>query len=68
MEVTKDLFNLNLLAKLMVLLCQTLFNLAIAAVSEAILMRIFTEQVPSLHRIAPRHLKLVTSSDFWPFA
>ena len=25
------------------------------------------EQAPSLHRVAPRHLKLVTSSNFWPF-
>ena len=30
-------------------------------------MRTSAEQVPSLHRIAPRYLKLVTSSNFWPF-
>ena len=48
----------------MVLQRQILFNVAIA---EAILMRTSAEQVLSLHRIAPIHLKLVTSSDFWPF-
>ena len=40
MEVTRDLYNLNLLAKLMVLLHQVLFNLAFA---EAILMQISAE-------------------------
>ena len=30
-------------------------------------MQIPAEQVPSLHRVAPRYLKLVTCSDFWPF-
>ena len=30
-------------------------------------MRAAAEQVPSLHRIASRYLKLVTSSYFWPF-
>ena len=25
------------------------------------------EQVPSFHRVASRYLKLVTSSNFWPF-
>ena len=30
-------------------------------------MQISTEQVPFLHRVAPRYLKLVTSSNFWPF-
>ena len=42
-------------------------SLAIAAIAEAILMRISAEQVPSLHRIAPRYLKLVTPSNFWLF-
>ena len=41
-----------------------LFSLVIA---EAILMRTSAEQVPSLHRVSPRYLKLVTSSNFWPF-
>ena len=67
MEVTRDLHNLNLLAKLMVLLHQILFNLATAGITEAILMQISAEQVPSLHRVALRYLKLVTSSDVWPF-
>ena len=61
------MYNLNLLAKLMVLLYQILFNLAVAAVAEAILMQTSAEQVPSLHRVALRYLKLVTSSNFWPF-
>ena len=30
-------------------------------------MRTSAEQVLSLHRVAPRYLKLVTSPDFWPF-
>ena len=64
MEVTRDSYNLNLLERLMVLLRQILFNLAIAAIAEAILMQISAEQVPSLHRVAPRCLKLVTSSNF----
>ena len=41
MEVTRDLYNLNLLVKLMVLHRQILFSLAIAAIAaQAILMRI----------------------------
>ena len=65
MEVTTDLQSLNLLMKLMVLHCQILFSLAIAAIAEAILMRTSAEQVLSLHRVAPRYLKLVTSSCSW---
>ena len=56
--------HLNLLAKLMVLLHQSLFHLAIAADAEAILVWISVEQVPSLHRIVPRYFKQVTSSNF----
>ena len=48
----------------MVLHCQILFSLAIA---EAILMQTSAEQVPSLHRVAPRYLELVTSCNFWLF-
>ena len=66
MEVTTDLQSLNLLMKLMVLHCQILFSLAIAAIAEAILMRTSAEQVLSLHKVAPRYLKMVTSSNFWP--
>ena len=55
MEVTRDLYNL--LAKLMVLLRQILVNLAIAAITEVILMRISAEQVPSLHRVHKVHQK-----------
>ena len=46
---------------------QILFNLAIAAIVEAMLMRISAKQVPSFHSVAPRCLKLITSSSFWLF-
>ena len=62
--MTGDLYSLNLPAKLMVLHRQILFSLAIA---EAFLTRTSAEKVPSLHRVGPRYLKLVTSSNFWPF-
>ena len=55
------------LMKLMVLHRQILLSLAIAAIAEAILMRISAEYVPSLRIVAPRYLKLVTSSDLCPF-
>ena len=61
------MYSLNLIAKLMVLHRQILFSLAIAAIAEAILNWTSAEQVPSLQRVAPRYLKLVTSSNFWPF-
>ena len=56
MAVTTDLYNLNLLVKLMVLPHHILFNVATAAIAEAILMWISAEQVPSLHRVTPRYL------------
>ena len=62
--MTRDLYSLNLLANLMVLHHHILFSLAIVAIAEAILMRTSAEQVPSLHRVAPRYLKLVASY-FW---
>ena len=43
---------------------QNLFSLTIAAIAEAILMRTSAEQAPSLHMVAPRDLKLFTSSNF----
>ena len=55
-----------MLAKLMVLHCQIVFNLATAAIAEAILIQT-SEQVPSLHWVAPKYLELVTSSNVWPF-
>ena len=58
MEVIRDLSNLNLLVKLMVLLCQSLFNLGIATITEVILMQISAKQVPFLHSVASRYLKL----------
>ena len=65
MEVTRGLHNLNLLMKFMVLLHQILFDLAIAVNAEVILMWISAEQMPSLDRVAPRNLNLVTFSKFW---
>ena len=44
----------------MALHCHILFSLAITAIARAILTRTSAEQVPSLHRVAPRYLKLVT--------
>ena len=38
-----------------------------ATIAEAILMQIPAEQVPSLHSVVPRCLKLVASSNIWPF-
>ena len=64
MEVTRDLYSLNLLAKLMALHRQFLFSLANAAIAEAILMRTSAEQMLSLRRIAPSYLKQVTFSKF----
>ena len=40
--MTRDLYNLTLFAKMMVLLRQILFDLAIAAITKAKLMRIPT--------------------------
>ena len=65
--MARDLYSLNLLAKLMALHRQILFSLAIAAIAEAILIRTSAEQVPSLHKVVPGYLNLVTSSNFWPF-
>ena len=61
------MYSLNLLTKVKVLHRPILFSLAIAAIAEAILMRTSAEQVPSLHKVAPRYWKLVASSNFWPF-
>ena len=41
-------------------------SLAIAAIAKAILMRTSAEQMPFLYGVAPRYLKVVTSSNFWP--
>ena len=57
MEVTRDLYSLNLLVRLIVLHHQIPFSLAIAAIARAILMWISAEQVPSLDRVAPSYLK-----------
>ena len=61
------MYSLTFLAKLMVLQCPVLCNLAIATIAEAVLIRTSAEQVPSLHRVAPRYFKLVTPSNLWPF-
>ena len=64
--MTNDLCNLNVLVKLMGLHCQILFNLATATNAETILIQISAEQVSSLHRVAPKYFKFVTSSKLWP--
>ena len=64
--MTRDLHSWNLFAKLIMLHRQILLSLAIAAFFEALLMQTSAQQVPSLHRVTPRYLKLVTSSNFWP--
>ena len=64
MEVTRDLYTLNLLAKL-VLHHHILFSLSTATIVEAVLKWTSPEQVPSFHRVAPWYLKLVASSIFW---
>ena len=64
--MARDSYSWNLLTKLIVFYRQIQFSRAIAATTEAILMRTSAEQVPSLHRVAPRYLKLVGSSN-WPF-
>ena len=56
---------MNLSAELMVLHLLIVFSLAIAAIAEVILVWTSAEQVPSLHGVGPRYLKLVTSSNFW---
>ena len=65
--MTRDLYSIHSMATLMVLHRQVLLSLAIAAIAESILMRTSAEQMPSLHRAAQKYLKLVTSSNFWPF-
>ena len=51
----------------MVLHRHKLFSLIIAAISETILMLTSAEQMQFLDRVAPRNLKVVTSSNFWLF-
>lgn len=65
--MTRDLHSLNVLTKMMELHRLMLFSLVIAAITEAILMRASAEQVPSLHKVAHRYLKLVKSFNCWPF-
>ena len=52
-KMTRDLYNLNLFVKLMVMLRQILFKLAIAAIAEAVVMLISAEQEPSLTGLLP---------------
>ena len=57
--MTRGLYEMNLLTKLIVLLLQLQFNLDVTVVAEAILMRISDEQVPSSDRVPPGDLKLL---------
>ena len=52
----RDLCKLHLLAKLMVFLRLILFNLTIAAIAQAILIRISAKQVSSLHMVSPKYV------------
>ena len=47
------MYNVILFVKLIVLLRQILFKLAIAAIAEKTLMQISAEQVPFLHSVLP---------------
>ena len=64
--VTRDLYNLNLPAKLMVFHRQLLFNSAIAAIMQSRCGFLLSRCHP-FYRIAVRNLKLLTCSNFWPF-
>ena len=65
--MTNDWHSLSLLATLMVLYRPIVISLVIAAIAEAVWIRTTAEQVPSLHRLAPSYLELVTSANFWSF-
>ena len=45
---------------------QIQFSLAIAAISEAILMQTSAEQAPSVHRVVARYLKLAFHANICP--
>ena len=60
--MTRDLYNVNFVSKLTLLLQ---FNLATAAIAMTILLLISSKQSP--HRVAPRYLRPVTSSYFCSF-
>ncbi|KAH3843247.1 hypothetical protein DPMN_116758 [Dreissena polymorpha] len=57
----------HVLGKLMEQLVHNMHSLAIAAVAMAIFIRTSAALVPSLNRVAPKYLKLVTSSSFLLF-
>ena len=59
-DTTRDLYSLNLVWKLMVLLRHSLVSLAIAAVAVAILILISAVQLPSLERVALPILEGIT--------
>ena len=63
--MTKGSYNLNVAAKLMVLVHHILPSLAIAATAGANLMRIPAERVLLFHRVVPKYLQLVTSSNYY---
>ncbi|KAH3728111.1 hypothetical protein DPMN_054058 [Dreissena polymorpha] len=67
METTRDLQSLYLVGKLMEWLVNNLISLTNAAVAVAILIRTLAVLVQSLDRVAPKYLKLVTTSSFSPF-
>ena len=67
MEVTKDLYNFGTDCEAGGVALPDPVYFAIAVLAETILTRTSSQKVPSLHSVAPRYLKLVTSSNFRPF-
>ena len=59
--------NFIFVAKLISLLLQILFSLAMLAVAMASLILISAVERPSFVSVAPRYLKAITSSSCWPF-
>lgn len=55
-----DLNSLNLVTKLMLLLSQILFSLAVAAITTVKICRMSAAKLPSLDRVGPIYLKLCT--------
>ena len=66
MEVITDLYNLNLLLSWWYCSARSYLIWPLLPLLEQSWCG-FAEQMPSLHRVAPRYLKQVTSSNFWPF-
>lgn len=62
LEFTRDTCSLSMVANLRTLLCQMLISPVIVAIVAAIIRRMMV-QLSSLERVAPKYLKLFTSSN-----